>query len=69
MQKVFLLNKEQKELVDGTEIGFREILGVLLDENNNYVLSYEVVMSLKEEDLQWLKELPIIDYAPRTSEL
>lgn len=69
MQKVFLLNKEQKELVDGTEIGFREILGVLLDENNNYVLPYETVMSLEIEDLQWLKELPIIDYVPRVAEL
>lgn len=69
MQKVFLLNKEQKELVDGTEIGFREILGVLLDNNDNYVLPYETVMSLEIEDLQWLKELPIIDYVPRVAEL
>lgn len=69
MQKVFLLNKQQKELVDGTEIGFRQILGVILDENDNYVLPYETVMDLKEEDLQWLKELPIIDYAPRPFEL
>ena len=63
MIQVAILTETQKEQIIGQQYAPDSYFNPVQDEDNNWVISIEEVQIT---DIQWVKELPLIEYKPRT---
>lgn len=64
--KVAIITEEQKTSLEGVLIGPSTYFNLyLLDVNDNVCIDSE---SIKMCDVQWLKDLPLIEYVPKIIE-
>jgi hypothetical protein len=63
MIQVAILTETQKEQLIGQQYAPDSYFNPVQDEDNNWVISIEEVQIT---DIQWVKELPLIEYKPRT---
>jgi hypothetical protein len=61
--KVGLLNKRQKNEIQGKLFAPDSYFNVIEDINNKWVISVEE-MEQANELFEWVKDLPLIDYLP-----
>lgn len=65
MVQVYLLTTEQAELLFGVEYMPDSIFNPIQDAYNDWIISQEEV---DQCSIDWVKELPLIDYFPKISE-
>lgn len=61
--KVALLTVEQADQLKGVEVTKDNLFNPIQDINGNWVISVE---EQSQCSLEWVKELPLIDYSPKT---
>jgi len=66
MIQVYLLNAEQAASLVGVEYILEVIFNPIQDASDNWIISQEEV---DQCSIDWVKELPLIDYFPKTSEI
>lgn len=62
---VALLTEEQKDLITGKTYAPDSYFNALKDNDGNWVISTQEVDGCTNEEFAWVKELPLIDYAPK----
>lgn len=60
------LTQEQAEKLKGLEVVKDNYFNPILDADNNYIISLEEV---EQCDIEWVKDLPQIEYNPIINEL
>jgi len=60
------LTQEQAEQLQGIEFVKDNFFNPILDADGNYIISLEEV---NQCDIEWVKELPLIEYKPIINEL
>lgn len=66
MIQVYLLTAEQAASLVGVEYMPDSIFNPIQDASDNWIISQEEV---DQCSIDWVKELPLIDYFPKTSEI
>jgi len=66
MTQVHLINLEQANDIRGKEYSHNRFYSPIEDANANWIIGQEEVVDCENEDLIWVKELPLIDYEPKT---
>ena len=64
MIQVAILTETQKEQLVGQQYAPDSYFNPIQDEDNNWIISIEEIQST---DIQWVKELPLIDFKPKPS--
>jgi hypothetical protein len=64
MIQVAILTETQKEQLVGQQYAPDSYFNPIQDEDNNWIISIEETQST---DIQWVKELPLIDFKPKPS--
>lgn len=64
--KVAKLTQEQAEKLKGLEVVKDNYFNPILDADGNYIISLEEV---EQSDIEWVKDLPQIEYKPIVTEL
>lgn len=67
--KVHLLTTEQKDLLISKKINEATIFNPTQDANNNWFISIEEVEQNETEELNWVKDLPLIDYLENNNDI
>jgi hypothetical protein len=62
MIQVGLLTEIQKNELVGQQYAPDSYFNPIQDENNNWIISIE---EIQETNIQWVKELPLIEYKPK----
>jgi hypothetical protein len=62
---VGLLNQEQKDSLVGQLYTDDSYFNPIQDANDNWVISTEEMNNCTNEEFQWVKTLPLIDYVPK----
>ncbi len=60
--RVAILTEEQKNLIDGIEMRPKNNVLIVQDINDNWVVD-EITISIL--NLEWLNNLPLIDFTPK----
>ena len=60
--QVRLLTPEQKDELTGQQFAPDSFFNPIQDINNNWILSNEEIQFCCNENFQWVKELPLIEY-------
>jgi hypothetical protein len=63
--EVAILTIEQKDLLVGQQYTTDSYFNPIQDLNNNWIISQEEMNGCTNEEFQWVKTLPLIDYAPK----
>jgi hypothetical protein len=63
-----LLSTEQKQLIEGKQFAENSYFNTIQDANNNWIISVEEIESCVNENLLWVKDLPLINYEPKQIE-
>jgi hypothetical protein len=63
--EVAILTIEQKESLVGQQYTTDSYFNPIQDLNNNWIISQEEMNGCTNEEFQWVKTLPLIDYAPK----
>ena len=64
MIQVAILTETQKEQLVGQQYAPDSYFNPIQDEDNNWIISIEETQST---DIQWVKDLPLIDFKPKPS--
>ena len=67
--EVYKLTEEQKDALNGATYDGVQYFNPMLDAENNWFISIEEVNGCTNELLQWVKDLPLIEYNPVINEL
>jgi hypothetical protein len=59
--KVYLLTKEQAQLLIGIEFIPDNYFNPIKDANNNFIIS---IQEVEQTSIEWVKNLELIDYLP-----
>jgi hypothetical protein len=62
MIQVAILTETQKEQLVGQQYAPDSYFNPIQDKDNNWIISIEETQST---DIQWVKELPLIEYKPK----
>jgi len=65
MIQVGLLTEQQKNELVGQQYTTDSYFNPIQDIDNNWIISLEEVNYCTEENFQWVKNLPLIDYLPK----
>lgn len=65
---VYILTKQQKELLIGKEYIKDSYFNPIQDINDNWIISEEEVLTADNEDILWVKDLQQIEYEPKPIE-
>ena len=63
--KVAILTIEQKDSLVGQQFTPNCYFNPLEDNNSDWVISIEEINGCTNEEFQWVKTLPFIDYVPK----
>jgi hypothetical protein len=63
--EVAILTIEQKDLLVGQQYTTDSYFNPIQDLNNNWIISQEEMNGCTNEEFQWVKTLPLIDYVPK----
>jgi hypothetical protein len=63
--KVAILTTNQKDQLQGQQYTTDSYFNPIQDLNNNWIISQEEMNSCTNEEFQWVKTLPLIDYIPK----
>jgi len=66
MTQVGLLTEEQKNQIQGQQYTLDSYFNPIQDANDNWIISLE---EIELTDIQWVKEIPLIEYQPKVIEL
>ena len=64
---VGLLTESQKEQIQGKEFAKDSFFNVIQDKNNNWVISIQEMEQATIPPYQWVHDLPLIEYIPKTN--
>jgi len=64
MTQVLLLTLEQKDSLVGQQFAPDSFFNPVQDVNENWVISIEEMELCTNDDFEWLKDLPLIDFKP-----
>mgnify|MGYP003635533733 CR=1 FL=1 len=62
---VGLLTIEQKNLIEGKEYTTDSLFNPIQDINDDWIISTQEIDMCTNENYQWVKDLPLIDYVPK----
>ena len=60
--KVHLLTEEQKNLLIGQKFDENSYFNPVMDNNNNWIITEIEVSETINQNLLWVKDLPLIDF-------
>tara|TARA_R110000868_G_scaffold306325_1_gene567547 strand:+ start:993 stop:1190 length:198 start_codon:yes stop_codon:yes gene_type:complete len=63
---VGLLTEKQKDELIGLEFASDSFFNPIQDLNDNWIISLE---EIEQTELEWVKELPLIDFEPKENKL
>jgi len=65
MIQVAILTEEQKNQLVGQQYAPDSYFNPIQDINDDWVISTEEINNCTNEEFQWIKTLPLIDYVPK----
>jgi hypothetical protein len=65
MMKVYLLTEEQRKQLLGQKFDENSYFNPVLDNNDNWIITEIEVDETINQDLLWVKNLPLIDFEPK----
>ena len=68
MTYVRILTEQQKDLLIDQQFADNSYFYPIQDNNDNWVISEEEVGLCVNQEFLWVKDLPIIEYTPKTFE-
>jgi hypothetical protein len=66
---VGLLTIEQYEQIVGQMYAPDSYFNPILDADNKYIISIQEIEFCTVEEFQWVKQLPLIEYKPKVTEI
>jgi hypothetical protein len=62
--ELYLLNIEQKELIEGKEFAKDSFFNPIQDKNGDWFVSQEEVRQCENKEFEFIKNLPLTTYEP-----
>ena len=67
--KVAIITAAQAVALQGKEFATDSIFNPIQDAENNWVVSEEEIAQITDLNFEWLKELPLIEFAPKKDKI
>lgn len=67
--KVAVITATKAKELKGKEFAKDSYFNPILDANNKWVISVEEISQIKDLNFEWLKELPLIEFAPKKDKI